>query len=268
MKSENPGNSSPRDPRQPADFEPVPLAKEILRRIRTGALGTLDPVTGGPLVTLSTVATDSDGAPLILTSRLSHHTVNLLADARCSLLLAERGKGDPLAHPRLSLNGVAAIIDRDSEAGLRFRRRFLARHPKAELYIDFPDFLFWRISIDKAHLNGGFARAWSGHGADILTDCSTAQECVATEESAIAHMNADHTDAVMLYATQLLGLPDLRWRCTGIDPDGMDVMAGEDTARLTFPQPVHDGAALRLMLKQLADEARSRAKQEVSHTPA
>jgi heme iron utilization protein len=259
MTSENPGNSPARDPRQPADFQPLPLAKDLLRRIRTGALGTMDAASGGPLVSLSTVATDSNGAPLILTSRLSYHTVNLLADARCSLLLAERGKGDPLAHPRVSLIGKAHVVERESEDGQRFRRRFLARHPKAELYIDFPDFLFWRLAIGTVHLNGGFARAWSGQGADILTDCSQAQECLAIEESAIAHMNADHADSVMLYAMHLLDLPEARWRCTGIDPDGMDIMAGEDTARLVFPEPVHDGLALRMMLKRLADTARNKA---------
>jgi heme iron utilization protein len=245
-----------KDPRQPADFEPVPLAKSLLRRLRSGALGTLDSVNGGPLATLITVATESSGAPLILTSRLSHHTANLLSDPRCSLLLAERGKGDPLAHPRLSLTGKAHVIERDGEEGARVRRRFLARHPKAALYVDFPDFLFWRVEIGMAHLNGGFARAWSGAGAEILTPCEDAAELLGIEESAIAHMNADHAEAVELYANRLLGLPEARWRATGIDPEGLDIAASEETARLPFPARITDGAGLRLVLKQLADQAR------------
>jgi heme iron utilization protein len=256
MNTENSGASPARDPRQPADFEPVPQAKALLRRHRAGALGTVDAATGGPMTTLTTVATDVDGAPLILTSRLSHHTTNLLNDRRVSLLLSERGKGDPLAHPRLSLLGQAEGIDRASEAGTRFRRRFLARHPKAELYIDFPDFLFWRISCVTAHLNGGFARAWSGPFVDIITVVDDAAELIGLEPDALNHMNADHAEAVQLYAVKLLGLPEARWRCTGIDPDGLDLMAGEDTARLVFPDRVTDGKSLRLVLKRLADEAR------------
>jgi heme iron utilization protein len=256
VNSENASASPARDPRQPADFEPVPLAKALLRRIRAGALGTLDSESGGPLSTLATVATDSDGAPLILTSRLSYHTGNLLADPRFSLLLSERGKGDPLAHPRLSLMGKARIVERETEEGQRFRRRFLARHPKAELYIDFPDFLFWRLEPSSGHLNGGFARAWSGTAESFLTQTAGAEELIGIEEGAIEHMNADHAEAVQLYATGLLGLAEARWRCTGIDPDGLDMMAGEETARLAFPARVITGAGLRLMLKQLADQAR------------
>ncbi len=258
MSNEANSEKQGRDPRQPADFDPIPQAKALLRAIRAGALGTLDKASGAPLVTLSTVATDTDGAPLILTSRLSHHTVNLLADPRCSLLLAERGKGDPLAHARLSLIAEAHIVKRDSEDGARFRRRFLSRHPKSEIYIDFPDFLFWRLEISAAHLNGGFARAWSGKAADLLSDASAAVELSAVEDGAVSHMNADHGEAVQLYATKLLGLPAARWRCTGIDPEGLDMMAGDETGRLAFPEVVRSAGALRLMLKRLADEGREK----------
>ena len=50
-------------------------------------------------------------------------------------------------------------IARDDAQELRVRRRFLARHPKSELYAGFGDFSFWRLNVVSAHLNGGFARA-------------------------------------------------------------------------------------------------------------
>ena len=90
------------------------------------------------------VATDVDGSPVILTSRLSTHTANLEHDGRASILLAETGKGDPLAHPRLSVLGAFAQIEKESADEARVRRRFLARHPKSELYVGFGDFSFWR----------------------------------------------------------------------------------------------------------------------------
>jgi heme iron utilization protein len=248
--------AGPRDSRQPADFDPIPEAKSLLRRIRAGALATID-AAGLPLATLTTVATDLDGAPLILTSRLSNHTANLIANPRASILLAERGKGDPLAHPRLSLAGRMQVVERESAAGERARRRFLARHPKAALYIDFPDFLFWRLEIAAAHLNGGFARAWSGGPEHLLIDPAEAAALAGIEAGAVEHMNADHAEANALYATRLLGLPAGRWLCTGIDPEGLDLMAGEETGRLAFPERVIDGGALRRMLKTLADQARA-----------
>ena len=52
------------------------------------------------------VATDAQGTPVTLVSDLSHHTRALRADPACSLLVGEPGeKGDPLTHPRLSLQG-------------------------------------------------------------------------------------------------------------------------------------------------------------------
>ena len=87
------------------DFDPRALAKDLLRATRAGSLATIDRNTGHPFASLVNVATDGDGAPLILISKLSTHTANLEADPRASVLLAATGKGDPLAHPRLTLLG-------------------------------------------------------------------------------------------------------------------------------------------------------------------
>jgi putative heme iron utilization protein len=69
-------------------------------------------------------------------------------------------------------------------------------------------------------------------------------------------MNADHTDAILLYATRLLGADDGRWRISGLDPDGADLTAGDRTARLAFPERVTSPGALRQVLVALAKEAR------------
>ncbi|RVB28703.1 HugZ family protein, partial [Mesorhizobium sp. M7A.F.Ca.CA.004.05.1.1] len=94
------------------DAEAIRLAKTLLRSARFGALAVIEPQTGSPLASRVGVATDIDGAPLILVSMLSAHTGALLADPRCSLLLGEPGKGDPLAHPRLTLICQAARLER------------------------------------------------------------------------------------------------------------------------------------------------------------
>ena len=235
----------------PADFHPVAVAKELLRGIRAGTLATLDRNTGHPFASLVNIATDADGSPVILVSRLSTHTANIEVDGRASILLAAVGKGDPLAHPRLTALGV---LEKSDEP--RLRRRFLARHPKAELYASFADFSFWRLAMVSAHLNGGFARAADLVAKDVLTDLAGADELIEAEDGAIAHMNADHAEAVRLYATRLLGEPDGRWQVTGIDPDGLDLALGDRTARLAFPARVTGAASLRAALKQLAGRAR------------
>ena len=112
----------------------------------------------------------------------------------------------------------------------RIRRRFLARHPKSELYAGFGDFAFWRMDVVSAHLNGGFARAADLTAAELLTEISDARTLVEAEADAIAHMNADHAEACRLYATKLLGAPDGDWRCVGIDPDGLELQRGQHGA--------------------------------------
>lgn len=237
-------------PAAEAGFDAVGLARTLLRSTRSGALATLDP-DGSPFASLTTIATDSDGTPLMLLSRLSAHTRNLLADPRCSLLFSQGGKGDPLAHPRLTVVGRAL---QSGEA--RVRERFLARQPKAKLYADFPDFGFFALDPSAGHLNGGFARAATLSRAELLLDLSGAEGLVAGERGAVEHMNADHADALALYAVGAGGEAGLPWRLSGLDPEGLDLMAGERTARATYPGPVCDMGALRRVLVEMAAQAR------------
>jgi putative heme iron utilization protein len=259
-KSPLPGTMPGRTPEngvQPANFKPLEVAKTLLRTIRAGTLATLDRNTGHPFASLVNVATDSDGSPLILVSKLATHTANLEIDGRASLLLAATGKGDALAHPRLTVLGTFAQVARDSADVPRLRRRFLAHHPKSELYAGFPDFAFWRMAVASAHLNGGFARAADLTAADVLTDVTGAEALVEAEEGAVSHMNDDHGAALQLYAVKLLGAPDGNWRCSGIDPDGIDLQNGALALRLAFPRRVTGPGDLRATLKQLAEQARA-----------
>jgi putative heme iron utilization protein len=233
------------------EFDAVGIAKDLLRSIRAGALATLDRAGGFPFASLVTVATDHDGSPLLLMSRLSAHTQNLEQDPRASILLAQGGKGDPLAHPRLTVIGRAALSTDD-----HVQRRFLARHPKAQLYAGFGDFSFWRLEIAGAHLNGGFARAMGLTADQVRTDLSGADELVAIEAGAIEHMNGDHREALTLYATKLAGAPKAEWRATGLDPEGIDLAAGDQAVRVPFERRVASAGQLRLVLKEMADRAR------------
>jgi heme iron utilization protein len=240
-----------------ADFDARSIAKALLRTTRAGTLATIDRNTGHPFASLVNVATDIDGSPLILVSRLATHTANLEVDGRASLLLAAPGHGDPLAHPRLTVLGTFAPVSRSAEAEPQIRRRFLARHPKSELYAGFADFLFWRLAVVSAHLNAGFARAADLKADELMTDLSGAENLLAAEEGAVAHMNDDHADAVRLYATKLLGAEEGPWRLTGLDPDGLDLALGDGTLRLPFAERVTSPEALRKTVVALAAAARA-----------
>ncbi|MGJ4973226.1 MULTISPECIES: HugZ family protein [unclassified Bradyrhizobium] len=239
-----------------ASFNPNRVTQSLLRRSRQGALATLMVGTGDPYCSLVNVATASDGAPIILISRLAVHTRNVLADSRVSLMLDERAPGDPLEGTRIMLSGKAEQATDDNREMMR--RRYLNAHPSAADYADFADFSFFVIRPSGAHLVAGFGRIVDLKPEQFLTDISDADELILAEQGAVDHMNEDHREALALYATKLLGAEAAEWRCSGCDPEGLDLMADGKTLRLGFPERVTTPGALRKMLVRLADEARAK----------
>lgn len=240
-------------PGLPPGYDGKAEAKQLLRTVRAGALATLTP-QGFPFSSLVNVATDPSGAPILLMSQLSAHTRHLDADPRASILLARTGKGDPLAHPRLTV--VGRMVKSAGPEREALKARFLARHPKSALYADFGDFAFWRMEVESAHLNGGFAKAADYLWSDIAVPVDDASELLEVEASALEHLNNDHPDALSLYAEKLAKEPAGRWRATGLDPEGLDLSAGDLTSRVVFPERITDAASLRRILGQLGKEAR------------
>lgn len=236
------------------DFDPVMLARSLLRRSRQGALATLAATTGAPYCSLVNVASHPDGSPILLISRLALHTQNILADHRVSLMLDERAPGDPLEGARIMIGG-RAVAAGEGDKPLQ-RRRYLAAHPSAQMFVDFADFGFYRIELTSIHLVAGFGRIVDLAPGKVLTDLTGANALVEAEEDAVAHMNADHADALALYATKLLRAPAADWRCTGLDPDGLDLAADGSTLRLGFPRRIATPGDLRKILVELAAQAR------------
>lgn len=237
------------------DFDPGKLAKSLLRRSRQGALATLMPGSGDPYCSLVNLASHPDGSPILLISRLAVHTRNILADSRVSLMLDERAAGDPLEGARIMLSGRAEQAEDERDL---LQRRYLNAHPAAEAFVSFKDFAFFRIRPAGTHLVAGFGRIVDLKPEQFLTDLAGAEDLLAAEEGAVEHMNADHRDAMGLYATRLLGASAGDWRCTGCDPEGIDMQNGQTALRLDFPERVADGTALRKMLVRLVGEARAK----------
>jgi putative heme iron utilization protein len=240
-----------------SDFDAARLARSLLRRSRQGALATLMPGSGDPYCSLVNVASHPDGSPILLISRLALHTRNLLGDARLSLMLDERAEGDPLEGSRIMLAGRAEQASGDGVAILR--RRYLNAHPSSEVFVNFKDFSFFRVRPNAAHLVAGFGRIVDLKPEQFLTDISDAAALLEAEQGAVDHMNADHREAMNLYATRLLGAKSADWRCTGCDPWGIDLQVDTATLRLDFPRRIVTSAALRQVLKELADQARAAA---------
>ncbi len=149
-------------PIRPTDDEARALARRLIDEATFGSIAVLQPATGAPMVSRVAVGTDAGGVPVTLISDLSQHTQALKAHPVCSLLVGEPGdRGDPLTHPRLTIQARAAFLRHGEPGHTELRARYLTSHPKAKLYIDFADFAFARLVPEAAYLNGGFGKAFN-----------------------------------------------------------------------------------------------------------
>ena len=123
------------------DDEARGLARKLIADARYGAIGLV--IDGGPFVTRIALAPTRDA----------------------SLLVGEPGKGDPLAHPRLTLQVRARFLEKTDVT----KAAYLALQPKAQLYIDFADFHLVRLDPKEGWLNGGFGRAYRLAPEDLKT---------------------------------------------------------------------------------------------------
>lgn len=155
------------DPVAPADADARALAKTLMQAGHA-ALAWTDPETATPGISRITFALDPEAGPLTLISGLAPHFRALRANPDCAVMLGDVGeKGDPLTHPRLMIRARATFIAGDDPARPAIRSRWLARNPKALIYIDLPDFAFVRLVPHSALLNAGFARAFRLTASDL-----------------------------------------------------------------------------------------------------
>ena len=232
--------------------------REAIGLIRGAASATLaSSAEGQPFASLVTPAPAPDLSPLLWLSTLSAHTRQLAADPRCALLFTGTPDGpNPQTAPRVTVTGLAERVP-DSEAP-PLKARWRARHPYAAPYADFADFGLWRVRIGGALQVGGFARAERIKASELAPDPAAAAAILAAEADIIAHVNAEHADAVAAIAQGLLGTAPGAWRLVAVDVDGCDLSDGNQTVRLAFLAQVSDSDGVRAALIRAAREGRTR----------
>lgn len=222
-------------------------ARTLLRGARFAAIGVIDPETDFPSVSRVLIATDIDGVPVILVSDLSAHTKALSHDPRCSLLTGEPAKGDPLAHPRLTVQCLAEPVDQESDIHKRLRGRFLARHPKTQLYIDFSDFRFVRLVPQRAALNAGFGRAYALEAKDLEIE-EGPYEFLGSEDDLMRELGGLFPDLASRIATEIYAAPPANWRFCTVDKAGIDIISNDLLIRHEFPKLVRTKIDMNLVL--------------------
>ncbi len=235
MMSRGPANSPirPAAPALPAPERLAVIARMLLRQADRAAFGTLLADQGRPYVSLVGIATDIDGTPILLLSRLAEHTRAILKSPQGSLLIdGTAGFSNPQQGPRVTV--VGQLMPSHDE---RLRRRFLARHPSAALYAGFGDFSFYALVVERMHWVGGFGRAqWLTPRP--ACDAPAAQAFDAALPELQAALEREQADLLGRIARRRLKKRSRDWRLVGIDPDGCDLAGGKTVRRLSFDEPL------------------------------
>jgi heme iron utilization protein len=248
------GPASPQPP-EPSHAERV---RTLLSLAPFATLSTLSRKHPGfPFGSLMPFALDSGGRPIFLISSMAMHTQNLRSDPRCSLFVAQAATdGDPLGAARATLMGNAEAVPEQEIAAVR--EVYLARHENSRYWVDFNDFSFFRLQPVDLYYVGGFGvMGW----VDASEYERAAPDPLAESAPGIlAHMNADHVDAMILLARVHAGLEALEVSMTSVDRLGFSLRlktaAGMKGARVNFPHAVANPQETRKELVEMVRQAR------------
>ncbi len=234
-------------------------ARTLVAGTNVAGLATLT-VDGDPWASLATYGALADGSPVLCLSHLAEHGRNLASDPRASLVIMQPDTpADPLAAARVTLAGRAG---RPMDAAMiaAARAAHLGAVPAASTYVDFSDFSLWILAVERVRWVGGYGRMDS---ASATAYAAAEPDPVAIDAaSAIAHLNGDHADALLVIARTLGGYPDATTaRCCGLDRRGIDLALdtprGRAPTRIAFGTELDDAAQLRPATVELTRRARA-----------
>ena len=256
-------------PRQHARTGPPPpqlpepsYAERVRTLISQSAMGTLSTLSrkreGFPFGSLMPYAVDGQGRPIFLISSMAMHTQNLKGDPRASLFVAQATAGeDPLGAARATLIGEARPAAESDRA--QVRAIYLAAHENSKYWVDFSDFSFFRLEVLEVYYVGGFGvMGWvEAHDYDLALPDPLAPAA----DKILAHMNADHVDAMILLARTHAGLEATEASMTAVDRLGfhlrLKTAEGMKGIRINYPGEVRTALETRKALVEMVKKAAS-----------
>ncbi|HMH07798.1 MAG TPA: DUF2470 domain-containing protein [Terriglobales bacterium] len=248
---------------QPTVPEPgfAERARTLMYMGRTGSLSTLSRKQPGfPFGSVMPYGLDDHGRPIFLISTMAMHTQNLQADPRASLLVAQDDAGgDALGASRVSLVGNVLPLPESELA--EARKLYLARYANSKYWVDFEDFSFYRMDLVDVYYVGGFgvmgwvsAPEYDRSQPDPLADAMA---------EIIAHMNADHQDALVLLVRKFGRMESQHATMVAVDRLGfharLKTQDGMRGTRIAFLREVSSPTEARKVLVEMVQQARSQA---------
>jgi putative heme iron utilization protein len=254
-------------PFNPNPQPPVPepthaeRARTLMHLSSVATLSTLSRKQPGfPFGSLMPYALDNAGRPLFLISTMAMHTQNLKADSRASLFVTQAAlDGDVLGAARITLVGNVLQLSDDEKPAAR--ELYLTVHPNSQYWVDFTDFAFFRLEPVDVYFVGGFgvmgwvaAADYADARPDPLADAA---------KGILDHMNADHADALVLFAKVHAKLEAEAAAMTSVDRLGfhlrVQTAAGVKGVRIPFLREATTPSETRSVLVEMVKHARSNA---------
>jgi hypothetical protein len=139
------------------------------------------------------------------------------------------------------------------------REAYLARHENSRYWVDFSDFSFFRLQPIDLYYVGGFgvmgwvdARDYQHAAPDPLAEAAP---------GILAHMNADHVDAMVLLAMSQAGIEAIEATMTSVDRLGFTLRLKTNDAvkgvRINFLREVATAQDTRAALVEMVRHARA-----------
>ena len=246
------------DPNPAPETSYAERSRTLLHFGKAGVLSTHSQKQRGfPFGSVMPYALDAARSPLFLISGMAMHTQNLVGDPRASLFVTEpEAKGDPLGAARLTVVGKASKVPKAELKGVR--EAYLSRHENAHYWVDFKDFAFYRMEVVDLYFVGGFGvMGWVEKDEFSKADPDPLAEAAS---GILAHMNADHAEALVLIARSIKDIEAEEAKMTAVDRLGFHVRLKTPkrvlSVRIGFPSEVRSPQDCRKALVGMVKEAR------------
>ncbi|MEM9840076.1 MAG: DUF2470 domain-containing protein [Pseudomonadota bacterium] len=228
------------------------LAKGLLRGTRHGTLSVLNTKEGAPVSVRVGIATDIDGAPVLVMPDEVGALLNSEASQHGSLLLIQSDPSSDQSSLRLAGRFERVIGDNRAWA----MSRYAARHPNLEVSQEDGPLNLYRLEVSTGQLTLASGQTFNLQAEHLMSVAENIGDWGMREHRAREHMNDDHADAVALYAEKLAGRRSGEWVLTGIDPEGIDMTLGDDHCRVWFDEPLSKPDEMHHTLVDLVKHAR------------
>ncbi|KAI3474497.1 hypothetical protein Pfo_029407 [Paulownia fortunei] len=244
-----------------ARLPPIEEVRTLLHHSLRGFLSTFSQKHEGyPSGSMVDFACDAYGSPILAVSNLAVHTKDLLANPKCSLLVAK----DPEDRTDLivTVQGDALPVTESNVEAIR--TAYMTRHPDA-FWVDFGDFQFLRIEPKVVRYASGVATALLGSGEFGNEEFRTARvdPIYQFSKPITSHMNKDHAEDTKLIVQHSTSVPVESAYMLDVDSLGFNVKTGYQgntfKLRIPFTRRAVDRKDVKTLIIEMLQVAKTQA---------